>query len=143
MRERSEPMRVQVSEGNAEISYDDWIAFVRKDNIKSFFTLRNDFSRESSLRSRMTREKSGCESRQRVILSEAKRSRRRVEGAKRADASPSFRRKRRDLLRRLDSFCAVGYYKRFLTLQKGSSICEANIVARPLQNFRSNLAFST
>ena len=35
---------------------------------------------------------------QRVILSGAKRSRRRVEGAKRADASPSFRRKRRDLL---------------------------------------------
>ena len=51
------------------ISYDFWIAFVRKDNIKSLFALRNDFSRDSSLRSRMTREKSGCESRQRVILS--------------------------------------------------------------------------
>ena len=29
-------MRVQVSVGNAEISYDDWIAFERKVNIKKY-----------------------------------------------------------------------------------------------------------
>ena len=34
LRERSEPMRVQVSVGNAEISYDFWIAFERKVNMK-------------------------------------------------------------------------------------------------------------